>query len=82
MLPSATDDAVVWLCSGMTIVAKTVEVVGKLSSGMSVACDRCQQKVIGQWLPIRIVHELNVGFKGPLDKAHKGLVVTGLYLSK
>ena len=33
----------------MTIVAKTVEVVGRLPSGMSVACDKCQQKVIGQW---------------------------------
>jgi len=28
---------------------------------------------LGSGLPIRIVKELNVGFKGSLDKAHKDL---------
>jgi len=36
--------------SGMTIFAKTVEVVGRVPSGKFVACDRCQHKVIGQWV--------------------------------
>ena len=35
--------------SGINIGVKTVEVVGRLPPGKSVACDRCQQKVIGQW---------------------------------
>jgi len=70
--PSATDDAVAWLCRdvrwcplpvlaaenpvecGMTIGANTVEVVVSLPSGMSIAYDRCQQKVIGQLFPIRV----------------------------
>jgi len=33
----------------MTIVAKTVEVVDRLQSVMSVAGDRYQQQLIGQW---------------------------------
>jgi len=33
----------------MTIVAKNVEVVGRLTSGMIVASYIYQQKLIGQW---------------------------------
>ena len=34
---------------GLVSLPKLLEVVGRLLSGMSVACYRCQEKIIGQW---------------------------------
>ena len=58
--------------SGMTIIAKTLEVVGRLPSGMSVACV-VNKGIRAVVCKLELSRNKYVLFKGSLDKAHKGL---------